>query len=518
MELEVFTTNVELQDIPSYSTNITVEGQLLKLSFLWNERIGKRVLSIKNTSDVVYLQNTILHPNEPLELNSNAVLDDLPYSVTLVKTGDVNKVGNIFNWSKDFILCFSRTVDLDVKKLNVVYGVTTPSTPILPPSNGGGDNGGGDNGGGGETPTIISATYDSFYQTMTVTGQSGLLVETSDGNGVVIGGGVIGSDGSVTYPINEDNHDRSVPIFTKSITSNVVEHKLTVSYFAECYIDEYTRRFNPPMGFFAKSIAQRGSNAWDNVQFDENATGRIYLEWTWGEQKEIRILTMDDLRAAFTVRYGSDFYPSNAIWNLNLNTSQPSLKVRFDVDTPIVFGMTYANLVHHFYDDGSDKQTIGYRFATDFTENYCIRKVPAYLPKSVKIMDFMFASGGNRIFETVEATDNLALWDVGHVVSMNSTFAETDDPVIPISLWRPVKLTSMARFMSATACTGLGVSSVSDWKTPLLTNINEAFIGRYTGQKYYSDLSRWCVPLITVEPELWHSGQMTPPVWGTCPA
>lgn len=133
MELEVFTTNVELQDIPSYSTTISVEGQLLKLSFLWNERIGKRVLSIKNTSDVVYLQNTILHPNEPLELNSNAVLDDLPYNVTLVKTGDVNKVGNIFNWSKDFILCFSRAVDLDVKKLNVVYGVTTPSTPTLPP-------------------------------------------------------------------------------------------------------------------------------------------------------------------------------------------------------------------------------------------------------------------------------------------------------------------------------------------------------------------------------------------------
>ena len=132
MELEVFTTNVELQDIPSYSTTISVEGQLLKLSFLWNERIGKRVLSIKNSSDVVYLQNTILHPNEPLELNSNAVLDDLPYSVTLVKTGDINKVGNIFNWSKDFILCFSRTLDLDVKKLNVVYGVTTPSTPILP--------------------------------------------------------------------------------------------------------------------------------------------------------------------------------------------------------------------------------------------------------------------------------------------------------------------------------------------------------------------------------------------------
>ena len=127
VNIDYYATNVELQDIPSYSTTVSVEGQLLKLSFLWNERIGKRVLSIKNSSDVVYLQNTILHPNEPLELNSNAILDDLPYSVTLVKTVGTNKVGNIFNWSKDFILCFSRTVDLDVKKLNVVYGVTTPS-------------------------------------------------------------------------------------------------------------------------------------------------------------------------------------------------------------------------------------------------------------------------------------------------------------------------------------------------------------------------------------------------------
>ena len=169
VNINYYATYVELQDIPSYSTNITVEGQLLKLSFLWNERIGKRVLSIKNSSDVVYLQNTILHPNEPLELNSNAVLDDLPYSVTLVKTGDVNKVGNIFNWSKDFILCFSRTVDLDVKKLNVVYGVTTPSTPILLPSNGGGGNG---NGEGtptscvGATSTVVIAplTSGGYYQ------------------------------------------------------------------------------------------------------------------------------------------------------------------------------------------------------------------------------------------------------------------------------------------------------------------------------------------------------------------
>lgn len=133
MNFNFIATYVDLQDIPSYTTNITVEGQLLKLSFMWNDRIGKRTLYITDSADQCYLQNTILHPNEPFELNANAVLNDLPYSVTLIKTGDQKRVGNIFNWSKDFILCFSRTVDVEVEKLNVVYGVTKPSTPTIPP-------------------------------------------------------------------------------------------------------------------------------------------------------------------------------------------------------------------------------------------------------------------------------------------------------------------------------------------------------------------------------------------------
>lgn len=132
MELDVYTTTVELLDIPSYTTNITLEGQLLRLHFLWNERIGKRTLFITNTNEESYLQNTTLHPNEPFELNSNAVYDELPYSVVLQKVGNVNRIGNILNWSKDYVLCFYRTVDAPPAKLNVLYGVTVPSTPILP--------------------------------------------------------------------------------------------------------------------------------------------------------------------------------------------------------------------------------------------------------------------------------------------------------------------------------------------------------------------------------------------------
>lgn len=112
MNFEVFTTSVELQDIPSYTTNITLEGQTLRLSFLWNERLGKRVLSVKSSTDVTYLQNTILYPNESFDLNSNAVFDEIPYKVVLQKTGDIAKVGNLYNWSKDFILVFYRTVDV----------------------------------------------------------------------------------------------------------------------------------------------------------------------------------------------------------------------------------------------------------------------------------------------------------------------------------------------------------------------------------------------------------------------
>ena len=112
MNFEVFTTSVELQDIPSYTTNITLEGQTLRLSFLWNERLIKRFLSVKSSADVCYLQNTILHPNESFEMNSNAVFDNLPYKVELQRVGSRDSVGNLYNWSKDFIIVFYRTVDV----------------------------------------------------------------------------------------------------------------------------------------------------------------------------------------------------------------------------------------------------------------------------------------------------------------------------------------------------------------------------------------------------------------------
>lgn len=78
------------------------------------------------------------------------------------------------------------------------------------------------------TDVVIDASYDGFMQTMTVSGKVGLFVETSDGNGVIIGSGIIGSEGTVTYPLNTKGQVHNAPIYTKSDLSNIVSHSLVL--------------------------------------------------------------------------------------------------------------------------------------------------------------------------------------------------------------------------------------------------------------------------------------------------
>ena len=88
----------------------------------------------------------------------------------------------------------------------------------------------------GETSgEVISAVYDSFYQTMTVIGEAGLAVETKDPNGNVIGSGVISLDGTVTYPLNVEGLANGSEVFTSSENSNVVVHNLSISPDVELY-------------------------------------------------------------------------------------------------------------------------------------------------------------------------------------------------------------------------------------------------------------------------------------------
>ena len=80
----------------------------------------------------------------------------------------------------------------------------------------------------GSSPETIKATYESLDQTMTVTGDAGLAVATRDSNDNVIGSGIIGSDGTVTYPLNTAGQVNNAPIYTKSALSNTVPHSLSL--------------------------------------------------------------------------------------------------------------------------------------------------------------------------------------------------------------------------------------------------------------------------------------------------
>jgi hypothetical protein len=104
----LFMTFVELEDIPSYSTTVQVDGETLTLNFKWNTRIGKRVLNIIGSNGLCYLQNKVLLPEEVIGLNANAINNGFNYDVTLIAKEEGR--GNIYNWSKHFELCFSSGV------------------------------------------------------------------------------------------------------------------------------------------------------------------------------------------------------------------------------------------------------------------------------------------------------------------------------------------------------------------------------------------------------------------------
>ena len=75
-------------------------------------------------------------------------------------------------------------------------------------------------------PVVIQATYDNSNNVMTVLGDPGLEVTTRDSNDNVIGSGIIGSDGTVTYPLNVQGLTNGTVITTSAQGSNVVEYTL----------------------------------------------------------------------------------------------------------------------------------------------------------------------------------------------------------------------------------------------------------------------------------------------------
>lgn len=262
---------------------------------------------------------------------------------------------------------------------------------------------------------LISATYDYFYQTITVQGDAGLSVNTKDPNGNVIGSSVIGADGSVTYSIDEGMLLGGTVISTSAVGSNIVNHNLVASFIFEAKgLPNY-----PNFGLFGNYYAD-----WLTEDLPNTMQGEIIVEPS-GFPKYT--LNLTDLYWAIRTRrwFDAQGYMGNTWRDMpNPEGADIQFKIRFrNLSQHIYIDVYNADHIQKFFDDGTSN--IGYCLSPKTYENtqFPLKQIPTYLPKSLVNLNCMFL--GDEEFPVIEdpaVIATLANWDTSHVLTTNSTF------------------------------------------------------------------------------------------------
>lgn len=105
-------SSIRLENIPSYVTTATFLGVPLTLTFTWNTRMGGRSLTVVNAkTNVCYLQNTMIRPDEIYDFNFNAIDDDYNVHLRVHKIDSSKKSADILNWADDYILTIYHMED-----------------------------------------------------------------------------------------------------------------------------------------------------------------------------------------------------------------------------------------------------------------------------------------------------------------------------------------------------------------------------------------------------------------------
>ncbi|AJK27149.1 hypothetical protein BRC2024_KCUCJSVR_CDS_0139 [Acinetobacter phage vB_AbaM_KissB] len=102
---------VQMVDLPTYSCTATCFEQTLNIRITWIERIKRRAISVTGSNGAVYLQNTVINVDEPLQFNSNALEDGYDCSIILQSTPDAPKEVDYLNWSKNMFLTVYRITE-----------------------------------------------------------------------------------------------------------------------------------------------------------------------------------------------------------------------------------------------------------------------------------------------------------------------------------------------------------------------------------------------------------------------
>lgn len=108
-EFSISYTMVKLSNLPDYTTTFSVNGVTLFMSVTYNQRQGRRYISLETKDTEVLLSQTCVVFGRRCELNTNAQFEGLDYYVTLKPKDEALVFSNnqdYLNWADDFELCF----------------------------------------------------------------------------------------------------------------------------------------------------------------------------------------------------------------------------------------------------------------------------------------------------------------------------------------------------------------------------------------------------------------------------
>lgn len=284
----------------------------------------------------------------------------------------------------------------------------------------------------------ITASYDSFYQEITVNGPAGLSVKTTDPNGVTMGSGTIDVNGTVTYPIEEADWltDTVISTLGENTPTNTVNHNLVCSFIFEGKgLENY-----PNFGLFGNYYSD-----WSTENLPDTLQGEIIVEAA-GYDRYVFNLANLDWTNDFNRWFDALGY-HNGPWRDMSNPDRNDIlfKMRFrNLNNHLYIDLYNANYIHKFFDD--KVSNIGYCISpkTYSSDQYPLMKLPSYLPKCLTNMNFMLLNDEPYpLVSDQSVIDTLAGWDTGHVLTSDGTFwGSTYDGPLPINTLDWSKLTS----------------------------------------------------------------------------
>lgn len=323
-----------------------------------------------------------------------------------------------------------------------------------------------------ELPPVISATYDPFYQTMTVVGDVGLEVATYDPSNNVIGTGIIGAGGTVTYDIEEGMLEGGTAITTKSSTSNSVGHSLVASF-----VISNAGGTHYPYFYVSRNLHLNWINDASEVQeFQAGATGEMLVEYSTGESA---ILDIADHIGGSYIGMGKTGVQLDAATlrtaHQRPNSTFAQVKVRFrNLNTPVYLQVCQATDVYKFFDNAESE--IGYQLiCRDVPDYVSLSTVPSRLPPTVTRLNAMFWGDTDDTTPIVTDANVLAPlvnWNVSNVTSMITTFGYgATYNSLPITNWTP---TSLKWLIDTFSYSDFDVPL--NWTTPMLISTECAFL------------------------------------------